>query len=392
MGPGIIQTRGGILVKRRPRVLHVVSHFALGGAERIALTLSQALQEEFEFSVFAVRGKIDDGVGQNMMDELQAMNVPLFEGPRIPMRYGGMLTGAWTLAHAIKKINPDLVHLHTEVPESSYAVLAALSQHHRQRPVLRTIHNTNFWTFHWRMGQWCDRQLDAAVCVGVSQGAQREMLRLRGDSGGSPLSPEPAIVLNGVPASLRAKQNWQPGKTLRLLFGGRLEYEKGADLIPDILRQTILPAGYEGHLDLFGDGDLREDLEDRVTQQIPGWTINLQPPVADFRERMADYDILIMPSRFEGLPLTAAEAAMAGLPVVATQAPGSVEALPPDHPWMAQVGDAKSFANCLNDAFARIEEWPEIARSTRSFAEDTFSIDRMAQDYAKLYRNLAVAK
>lgn len=379
-------------MKQRIKVLHVVSHFALGGAERIALTLSRTLQDEFAFSVFAVRGKIDDGVGQNMMDQLRAMEVPLFEGPRVPMRFGGMLTGAWTLARAIRKFEPDLVHLHTEVPESSYAVLAALSNRHRNRPLLRTVHNTNFWTFHWRMGQWCDRQLERATCVGVSGGAKHEMLRLRKDSGGMHLSPEPAVVLNGVPPSFRPKQSWGAGRTIRLLFGGRLENEKGADLIPEILRKTQLPAGLTGHLDIFGDGELRQELEAQLTAEIPGWGVHLHRPVADFRERMADYDFLIMPSRFEGLPLTAVEASMAALPVVATQAPGSIEALPPDHPWMAQVGDAKSFAACLSDAFSRMNEWARIAQSTKAFAEATFSVDRMGEDYARLYRQLVTAE
>jgi glycosyltransferase involved in cell wall biosynthesis len=370
----------------RPLILHCVSHLALGGAERVALTLIEALRGDFDFCVYAVRGLGDGPMGQALAAELREQNIPLFMGPKIPMRFGGMITGALGLGRTLRRLTPDLVHLHTEIPEASYAALLSADSRWRTTPVIRTIHNAVFWAFWPALGRWCDRRLARAMVAGVSAGAVQAFHRLRAASGAPPPPEAPVLIYNG----LAQRDHERPrvhtaGTPVRIVFGGRLEVQKGADLLPAILAQTRLAPGHTAELTIYGSGSSENALRRWSQQPSTGWTVNVQSPVPDFRARLAAYDLVILPSRFEGLPLIAVEAAMAGRPIVGTDAPGLIEALPRNHPWIATAGDAASFAAKLSDAIAATDRWDDVAESARSFANERFALGTMANAYRALY-------
>jgi glycosyltransferase involved in cell wall biosynthesis len=102
---------------------------------------------------------------------------------------------------------------------------------------------------------------------------------------------------------------------------------------------------------------------------------------------MAEFDLVIMPSRFEGLGLVAIEATLCGLPVVATDAPGLREALPPDYPWRARPGDPTSFAVQLHHAIEDRATWASVTANAGEFARKKFDVATMLGAYARLYRN-----
>lgn len=371
---------------RRPRVLHAVSHLALGGAERVALTIIDALHAECDFSVYAVRGLGDGEMGRTLRAELQAHNVPLATGPRVPMRFGGVISGALGFARALRRFQPDLVHLHTEIPESSFAALLALRPAHRAIPLVRTIHNAVFWHFWRGLGRWCDRRLAHGFTAGVSRAAVDAVLQLRAESGAAPFPQPPVVIYNGVPAPATASRARTPDGPLRVVFGGRWESQKGTDLLPAILAAAPPPPARRAHLTVYGSGAHAALLRSLAAHPPPGWTVELRPPAPHFRDELAGFDLALLPSRFEGLALVGIEACLAGVPIVASDAVGLAETLPPGYPWIARAGDAASFAAALRAAFAASEQWPIVAARARDFAAEKFSVAAMADGYRSLYR------
>ena len=369
-----------------PRVLHCISHLALGGAERVAMHIIQLLDTQIDFSVFAVRGLNDGATGAQLAADLQSRKIPLQCGARIPMRFGGMISGAIGMARAIRRFKPEVIHLHSEIPEASYAVMVTLFPSLRRLPVIRTIHNSVIWSFSPKLGYWCDRRLAHAYCIPVSQGAALAINRLRRESGGSPL-PEPArVIYNAVPGApaliARPARN---STVIKLLFGARFEDEKGADLLPAIVSAVQLAAGQEIELTIFGRGQHHAELAQLAKTPPPGWRVGLRPPIPNFREELYHHDLFLMPSRFEGLPLVALEAALANLPIVATNAPGLTEALPENHPWLAELDDAQSFAQTLTEAVSSRAVWATVAQNTRNFVAEKFTPAAMARDHLQLY-------
>ncbi|MEO6004736.1 MAG: glycosyltransferase family 4 protein [Opitutus sp.] len=373
---------------KRPHVLHVISHLALGGAERVALSIAHSLRGTYDFSVYAVRGLADGDVGRALEQQLSSSKISLHLGPRVPMRYGGIVTGAMGLARAVRRFAPDLLHLHTEIPEASHAALCTFRPGLRRVPVVRTIHNSVIWHFSPALGRACDRKLETAAIAGVSDGAVEAFQSLRAASGAKPPPLPPVTIYNGVASPRSIRPSGPSGETIRIVYGGRWENEKGTDLLPAIIAQTQLPAGRRAHLTIFGSGRHEPLLRAIASAPPKGWQIEVLSPIPDFAERLSSFDVALLPSRYEGLPLVAIEALLAGIQVVASDAPGLREALPPEHPWLAPVDDAASFAVTLSNVCANQDRWPQLSQSGRDFAATHFAPAGMAAGYDSLYRRV----
>src|SRR5262249_20502845 len=100
---------------------------------------------------------------------------------------------------------------------------------------------------------------------------------------------------------------------------GRVTRQKGQDILMSAwpqVRQDCPTA----ELTMVGDGDLLAELRSR---SLPG--VRFAGAVRDVRGWLAAADLVVLPSRWEGLPLTALEALAAGRAVVASAVPGLAE-------------------------------------------------------------------
>ena len=378
---------------RRPRVLQVITHLALGGAERVTINLMRGLREQFEFALFAANGVEHSQIGVSMKAELDEIGVPLFVGTSAPIKFGGMLLAGMRSAKAVHRFHPDLIHLHTEIPESSHATMVSLHPSLARIPIVRTVHNTIYWHPWRKVGRWCDRHLASSFIACVSQGAAEAFEQLRAESGAGPLPQPPVIIHNGVdlqPPPLRARTE-RSSSIVRILFAGRFEDQKGVDLFPEILK-SVRPRGDRPcELVIYGAGSYESTLQSLASNPPPGWTIHLYGPVPDLSSRMSEFDLMIMPSRYEGLAMVAIEAAMLGLPVVATDAPGLREGFPAEYPWLARAGDAQSFARLLQAVLDHPQTWDDVAQSAQQFAREHFAVAGMCEEYRKLYERALAA-
>ena len=119
----------------------------------------------------------------------------------------------------------------------------------------------------------------------------------------------------GLPAGQRA-----------ILFVGRLDRQKGLD---DLLANCprVLAALPQHDLVLVGDGPERAALKDLAAARGIAGRVHFAGWRADVPEILAAADLLVLPSRWEGMPNVVLEAMAAGKPVVATRAHGVEDAL-----------------------------------------------------------------
>lgn len=102
-------------------------------------------------------------------------------------------------------------------------------------------------------------------------------------------------------------------------FVGRLQFQKYPELAIDAFKvfRVRHPAAV---LVMVGDGDLRSVCEAKVREAWLDGSVHFIGVRRDISEWYSAFDVLIMPSRFEGLPLAPVEAQAASLPVVASDA------------------------------------------------------------------------
>jgi glycosyltransferase involved in cell wall biosynthesis len=368
----------------RPRVLQVITKLDLGGAESIALDLVGALHREVDFAVFGVMALAEPSrVGRDMAERLARWNVPFFSGTAGHFKKGGALVAAWKLARAVRRFRTDVVHLHTETPELTYAIATVLAPRLRRVRVLRTVHNCELWIDWDKVGQWVTGRLARSTVLAVSQAAAEA------DAAIPTRMPraKPNVVLNGVlppPVALRRGDG-----PFRLLFAGRFVPAKGSDLLPEILRGAyVRTRRRDVEVTIAGTGPQGDAIRAGLVDVAPGWTITVVPPIEQLGQRLAEWDAVLMPSRFEGLGLLAIEALMAGTPVVVTDARGLDEAVPPDYPFCAPVDDT----DALTTLVVQMIEAPEATRAhilpLRAGLIARFAPEAMARAYADAYQAL----
>jgi glycosyltransferase involved in cell wall biosynthesis len=375
----------GAIPARRPRVLQVITKLDLGGAESVAIDLVGALHGQVDFAVFGVMALAESSpVGRDMAERLARWKVPFASGTAGHFKKGGVLVAAWKLARAVRRFRADVVHLHTETPELTYAVATVLAPSLRRTAVLRTVHNCELWIEWHTLGRWVTERLANGTALAVSQAAADADAAIATGK----RRPRPAVVVNGVvPPPQTAPRRDGP---YRLLFAARFVPAKGSDLLPAILREAhARTARRDVEVTVAGTGPQEEALRAALANVAPGWTVEVVPPIEQLGQRLGEWDGVLMPSRFEGLGLLAIEALMAGVPVVVTKARGLDEAVPPDYPLCAAVDDTEAMGRLA----ARMIEAPEVARAQiaplRAGLIARFAPAAMVRAYADAYAALA---
>ena len=132
-----------------------------------------------------------------------------------------------------------------------------------------------------------------------------------------------ALLAQSAPPRQRAAAG-----PLRVLFAGRFEpNQKGLDWLCDRLRADAHRWRGLIAFTFMGQGEFAGELA-RLASELGPVHVAVRR-WGDVLGAMADADVLLLPSRFEGVPLVALEATHHGLPVVATRQAGLCDLLPP---------------------------------------------------------------
>jgi glycosyltransferase involved in cell wall biosynthesis len=166
---------------------------------------------------------------------------------------------------------------------------------------------------------------------------------------------------------------------------GRLNPQKNFSLFLDIAA-ALSPRFPTLRFLLAGEGPEEEMLREKAAQLGLADRIVFAGYVADTREVYAAADFLLMPSRFEGLPMTLLEAMAMNLPVVASKLDGIAEVITDgEDGLLAAPGDPPAFTERLT----RLLESPALASqlgtAARAKIEARFSVERMTTAVESIY-------
>ena len=106
----------------------------------------------------------------------------------------------------------------------------------------------------------------------------------------------------------------------KIITVGRLSYQKNIERLIEIANK-ILPLYPNWSWDIYGDGELRESLQERIEHCKLNRQLTLKGQVSDLYDRYSDYAFIVMTSRYEGFPMSLIEAAANRLPIVSFDIP-----------------------------------------------------------------------
>jgi glycosyltransferase involved in cell wall biosynthesis len=342
------------------RVLHLTSSFPRGAGDHVGPFLLDLARAQHDDGLdVAVLAPHDPGFARE--EDLDGVRVHRFR--YAPQRWerlayrGGLLGQARTPAGLVllpvffaafalsalvlaRRFRPHVLHAHWWLPSGLCALLASRLA---GVPLVVTLHGTDVHLLRHsavrRVALAVLRR--AALVVVVSEDLHRLAVEALG------LAPEQVLVLRMPVARVRTPAPVPDGGPITLVAAGRLSAEKGFDVLLEAVSLAVRD-GLDVRLDLVGSGPERERLA-RLAGRLDG-RVRLWP--AESREalwqRIDEAQVMVVPSRREGLGLIALEAVARGRPVIASRAGGLPEVVADGVDGvLVPPGDARALADAL---------------------------------------------
>jgi len=355
----------------------------VGGAEVLAARLARRLRRAFRF-VFACL----DEVGP-LGEELRAEGFPVV----LLGRKAGLDWGCpWRLARLLREQQVDVVHAHQYTP-FFYGLVARMRG--PWRPILFTEHGRHQPDYPRRKRMLANRLFLSRRdrVVGVGEAVRQALINNEGIPG-----QRVGVLYNGIDvdafasagdrAAARRDLGAGPGEFL-LLQVARLDYLKDHATAVRTLARVVTQAP-NARLVLVGDGPERPAIEAQVRKLNLADKVRLLGTRADVARLLHGADAFLLTSTSEGIPLTVIEAMAVGLPVVATDVGGLREVVTDGETgFLAPAKDDAALAEHLLRLAADADLRRRLGGAGRSRAKRCFDEPRMADDYGRLYRELA---
>jgi glycosyltransferase involved in cell wall biosynthesis len=351
-----------------PHVIAYTDATGRGGGEMSLGNLVGALDPGLRVTVMGVDPGTVDWIARRR-PAARTVLLPVVRGPADVGRIAAHVL-------AVLRLRPDVLHANLRVPWSCWYGLAAGIAHPRTVTVAveqLPIRTESAW--QQRCKRALSARLDAHVAVGEASARRTE--EVAGLPPGSVRS-----IPNLVPDLGPVRPVPHDGVVLGAV--GRLDPQKGFDVLLEAL--VALPGV---RLVLVGEGRSRSDLQARARVLGVAGRVTFAGWSEDVRSHLAGFDVVVLPSRSEGFPLTIVEAMLAGLPVVATRV-GSVAEAVRDGETGLLVGkdDPRALAAALRRLVDDRGLRHRMGACAREVAARHFTVQRMARAYEDLYAEL----
>ena len=365
-------------VARPLSILHVDPERGLAGGERQVLGLLDHLQAR--------------GLHQTLAADPSGRLAPLVAERGIavaPLRIRNHLdvVAARRLAGLLARERYDILHFHTARAHAMAAFLGA------SRGVSRVV--TRRMDYRLR-GGWYTRRLynhEVQAVVAISEGVRAMLVESGVDADRIHVVPSGVdadrfVPTAGARSAARARYQIADGACL-LVVVGALEERKGHAVLLEALailanpRVLVLCAG---------EGSARAVLEARCAALGLDATVRFLGRVDDVASVLAAADVMVMPSRQEGLGVAALEAMAVGLPVIASRVGGLPEAVKDGETGLlVPTGDPAALAAAIGRLAADPMLAHRLGAQGATRVRTRFTMAGMADATLAVYRHLVDA-
>lgn len=359
------------------RILQLISSGGLYGAESVLLNLSLELQRLGHSCSVAVFEN-----SQNPNTELAQRAESLgLTTRRISCR--GQFD--WSAVRTIRSIaveeSIDLIHAHGYKADFyAYAASRPLGL-----PLVATCHNwpgrSMTMRFYASLDQFVLRRFDRVAAVSERVAEQLQQPKSHG---------RVQQIANGVPTpGSPSAARLAPVTSMRngLVVGtvGRLSSEKGLSFLVQAAQKLSHDFPDTLYV-LVGDGTERAALESQV--RVLGLTgrVIFEGERSDMQGVYASFDVFVLASLTEGMPMVVLEAMAARLPVVATRV-GAIPQLIPDASFgiLVEPGNAEALAEGIGTLLRDAALREHVGQNAQDRVQQFFSSARMAERYVEIY-------
>ncbi len=353
------------------KILQVIPYFCFGGAETMCENLTYALKAQgHEVTVVSLYGE-KTPISRRM--EEKSVRILYLD-----KKLGLDLSTVPKLKRIMEAEKPDVVHTHLNVIK--YAAAAARMA--KVPKCVHTVHNVADQEaegkiqkiingFYFRRG-W-------SVPVALSPEVRSSIVSFYG------LEKERVpIAYNGVDLSrCQPKESYSTGKCFHILHIGRFNEQKNHGMLLRVFQKLALE-NPNLRLDLIGDGELRQKIEGLAEALGIKEKVSFLGAQSNVYPYLHDADLFLLPSRYEGMPMTLIEAMGTGLPIVATAVGGVPDMLKNGEDGITIPCEEDEIVNACKALISDEALRERIGRAARKSA-DRFSAQTMGERYLEIY-------
>ena len=367
------------------RILYVVTSAGFGGASMHVLQLMRYFTTQgFEIGLVSAPEP-------RLLREAEKLGVRLFVNPYFVRRLHifNDIRAFVPVKKAIKEFSPDIIHAHSTKAGLIARFWSAVLN---VKPIIFTAHG---WAFtegreYWKrfllaqIEKLAGYVTDKIICV--SEFDRKLALKFK-------VAREDKLVVihNGVDPNEFFKISRDYHKSSNeviVTFVGRLAPPKDLLLLIDAIK--LVP---EIKLQIVGDGELRQQVEGYIFKNGLRDRVILLGERFDIPKILAESDIFVLPSRWEGLPLTIIEAMMSGLPVVATRVGGIPELVDDGvNGYLVPSRDVNALAKAIRKLVSDVELRERMGKAGREKAIEKFTLDKMLSKIAQVYEDVLIKR
>ena len=365
------------------KILEIVFGLSPGGAERFVVDLSNELSKTNEVILLAL--KEDKSNPQNALFYKSDLS------ERVKYINLGLLSSAyqfstmWKVYKAIKMIYPDVVHMHgAGMPKFCFLANLLLG---KKISFIQTIHNDIYrgyttWIYnilHTTLGRW-----KMIRFVAISETNYKEQKKRYPRTivtyivnGRATLKTTNKIndVKNEI-ASFKKTPN-----TLVVLHVARCNSQKNQMLLINSFNK-LTAKGKDVILLIIGkdyDSDLGKSLRTVADNNI--YFLGTRHNISDY---MANADLFVLSSTFEGMPITIIEALLSGVPVVSTPVCGAVDAIDGKNGVLSRDFTTESYTVALSKVIDNISYYKTNAQEMKN--DTPYTINTCAKKYIRFFK------
>jgi glycosyltransferase involved in cell wall biosynthesis len=364
-------------------ILHLLAPAPVGGLQTVVATLAAAQRRGGHHVVVAPTISAH-AEGEHFLASLEGLDldvVPLDVSRRAYLREAALI------GDLCRTKDVNIVHTHGYRSD----LIGGHAGHAAGIPIVTTVHG--FTGGGWKnrayeaLERLAFRRFDAVVAVSRPMA---DGLRAAGVPESKLRVVPNALAPHRAPLDRAAARRalGLPDEVVIAGWVGRVSREKGVDAFVDAVAAL---EDCRMHAAILGDGPERMEEEDRSRALAP--TRFFWPGVVpDAPRYLAAFDMFVLSSRAEGMPMVLLEAMAAGVPIVTTNVGGIPDMLSPDEAILVPPDDPAALAAAMRATRAN----PAAAAARASAAQlrqlAEFAVGPWSARYAEIYRELLAGR
>lgn len=351
---------------KKINILHLDTSFAVGGAEKVILDLMNNLDKKHFNTTIIALSDIPDMLQEFLDNGLKAEKLDMKKG------VGETLRVLKYLDRYIQDNDIDIIHAHLFHP---LPIASLLKIKHPKLKIVFTSHSINIGNKVREALTWLLKPLrhtDIVFAEDMITGMYKN---------------DCVVIPNGVDLSkfeIEAPKN----ETFTFISVGSVRPEKNQKFLVGCAKE-LKQKGLNFELHIVGGGDHNQPLIDEIKAEIEaqdmGDCVKMLGTRNDIPELLLRAHCLLLPSHFEGMPITILEAGACSLPVISTPV-GTIPTLIDESNGYLSTLD--SFRATMEEVYLEYEDANKKATKLNKKIVQNYSIKSMASTHAEVYQRL----